>query len=240
MRKGQPVSDTIHNLFIKRLAREDFLRVEPFLERVTLPLKQEIIVPGEPITHVWFPESGMISVIAQAAGAEAIEVGLIGDEGMTDHLTAPGDTSVLKFLVQFQGTALAVEAARYLEWVSESPAVLKLILKYQQSMIVQTAHTALSHGTFTIPERLARWLLMSFDRSHDEDLPLVHEFLAVMLGVRRSGVSDAVARIEGHGAIKATRAKIKLLSRDILLDLCGGSYGIPEAEYARLMGPLPS
>ncbi|MDB5595139.1 MAG: cyclic nucleotide-binding [Hyphomicrobiales bacterium] len=232
-------SPAAHNLVLRRLAREDYLRLEPFLDRVSLTLKQELILPGEPISHVWFPESGMCSVIAQVEGSEKIEVAIVGDEGMTDHITDVGDTSVLRSIVQLKGAALAVPALRYVEWLRDCPAAFKIVLKYQQTLIVQMAYTALSHGSFNIEERLCRWLLMSFDRSHGEDLPFVHDFLASMLGVRRSGVSTAVAIIEGKGAIKATRARIKLRDRANLQELSGGSYGPPEAEYDRLMGPLP-
>src|SRR6478672_13582438 len=104
------------NGVLQRISADDFRSVAPFLERVELKLKKEIITPEEPITHVWFPESGMCSIIARSDESEAIEVGMIGMEGMTDHLTRVGDTSVLRSLVQLPGTALAVEASRYIEW----------------------------------------------------------------------------------------------------------------------------
>jgi CRP-like cAMP-binding protein len=229
----------LQNQILRRLSPDDFRAIEPCLERVELTLKQDLITPGEPITHVWFPESGMCSVIASARGSEAIEVGLIGLEGMTDHVTKLGDTSVLKSFVQMPGTALAVAAERYLAW-TKRPSVLAVVLRYQQSMIVQVSYTALSHGSFNVEERLARWLCMSFDRSLGADLPLIHEFIAMMLGVRRSGVTTALHILEGHQAIKATRGSIKLRDRAALEELTQGGYGVPEQEYARLMGPLPA
>jgi CRP-like cAMP-binding protein len=117
---------------------------------------------------------------------------------------------------------------------------LDVVLRYQQTMIVQASYTALSHGSFNIEERLARWLLMCFDRSKGADLPLVHEFIALMLAVRRSGVTTAIHVLEGNHAIKATRGSIQLRDREKLEELASGSYGDPESEYARLMGPLPT
>jgi CRP-like cAMP-binding protein len=228
----------LQNQILRRLSPDDFRAIEPCLERVELTLKQDLITPGEPITHVWFPESGMCSVIASARGSEAIEVGLIGLEGMTDHVTKLGDTSVLKSFVQMPGTAFAVGAERYIAW-TKRPSVLEVVLRYQQSMIVQVSYTALSHGSFNVEERLARWLCMSFDRSQGADLPLIHEFIAMMLGVRRSGVTTALHILEGHQGIKATRGSIKLRDRAALEDLTQGGYGVPEREYARLMGPFP-
>jgi CRP-like cAMP-binding protein len=225
------------NGILQRVPRADFLYIEPHIKRVELRLKQELIVPERPISHVWFPESGMCSIIVRSEGSEAIEVGIIGVEGMTDHLTRVGDFSVLKSIVQLQGTALAVEAERYIEWISVRPDVLRLVLRFQQSMLVQISFTALSHGSYTIEERLARWLLMSFDRSSGADLPLVHEFIAMMLAVRRSGVTTAMHILEGKHAIRAVRGLVQLRDRGMLEELAAGSYGLAEREYLRLMGP---
>ena len=226
------------NGVLQRLSADDFHSVEPYFTRVDLRLKQEIIVPNQPITHVWFPESGMCSIIARSEGTEAIEVGMVGVEGMTDHLTKAGDTSVLSSLIQLEGTALAIEADRYVDWMQERPHVLQLVLRYQQTMMVQISYTALSHGSYTIEERLARWLLMGFDRSDGGDLPLVHEFIAMMLAVRRSGVTTALHVLEGKHAIRAQRGLIQLRSREVLVELSAGSYGAAEREYERLMGPV--
>src|SRR4051812_18858038 len=121
------------NGVLQRISPDDFRGIEPFLERVELKLRQEVIKPEQPITHVWFPESGMFSIIARSDESEAIEVGMIGIEGMTDHLTRVGDTSVLQSLVQLPGTALAIEASRYIEWIEERPHVMRVVLRFQQS-----------------------------------------------------------------------------------------------------------
>jgi CRP-like cAMP-binding protein len=224
------------NGVLRRIAPDDFRGIEPFLKRVEVKLKEELIKPDEPISHVWFPESCMLSIIATSEESEAIEVGLIGMEGMTDHLTRVGDTSVLRSLVQLPGTALALEASRYVEWIEERPLVMRVVLRFQQSMMVQVSYTALSHGSYTIEERLARWLLMGFDRSGGRDLPLVHEFIAIMLAVRRSGVTTAMHVLEGKHAVRAVRGRIQLRNREVLVEMAAGSYGIAEREYIRLMG----
>src|SRR3954452_17069128 len=96
------------NGILRRLPKADYLQIEPFFEPVKLELRQELITPGVAISHVWFPESGICSVIAATGGSEAIEVGMVGMEGMTDHLTKAGDISLLKSIVQMPGTALRV------------------------------------------------------------------------------------------------------------------------------------
>jgi CRP-like cAMP-binding protein len=225
------------NGILRRVPRADLELVAPYFKQCELKLRDKVIIPDEPISHVWFPVSGMCSIIARSDGSEAIEVGIIGREGMTDHVTRVGDSSVLSSIVQLPGTALALETERYVDWIYKRPNVLRLVLRFQQSMMVQVSFTALSHGSFTIEERLARWLLMSFDRSDSEELPLVHEFIAMMLAVRRSGVTTAMHILEGKHAIRAERGRILLRSREVLEEVAGGSYGVPEREYIRLMGP---
>jgi CRP-like cAMP-binding protein len=230
----------VKNQILLRLTEEDSQALAPYLKPVRLSLKQELITPGQPISHVYFIETGMVSLIAVSEDSEAIEAGVIGHEGLTDQVLEAGDTSVLRTVVQLEGAALAVEASQYVAWITDRPSALKLVARFNQSMAVQTAYTALSHGSYTINERLARWLLMCFDRNEGEDLPLVHQFISLMLGVRRSGVTTALHVIEGEGAIKATRGHITLRDRAKLEELAAGSYGVPEKEYRRLLGPLPA
>ena len=230
----------VRNQLLLRLTEEDAQALVPHLKPVHLSLKQELITPGLPISHIYFPESGIVSIVTAAEGSEAIETGLIGREGVTDQVLETGDSSVLRCIVQLEGSALAVEASRYVEWISEHPAALKLLARYLQFTAIQLSFTALSHGSFNVDERLCRWLLMCFDRSDGEELPLVHQFISMMLGVRRSGVTTALHVIEGQGAIRATRGRIQLRDRAKLEELTAGSYGVPEREYQRLLGPLPN
>jgi len=230
----------VRNQLLLRFTTKDSEALAPYLKPVHLSLKQELITPGEPISHVYFVESGIVSLVAAADGAEAIETAVIGREGMTDHVLEAGDSSALRCLVQLEGSALAIEARHYVSWIAERPAALHVVARYLQFMAVQMAYTALSHGSFNIEQRLSRWLLMCFDRSDGEDLPFVHEFMSLMLGVRRSGVTTALHVIEGHGAVRATRGHVKLRDRAMLESLTAGSYGVPEREYQRLLGPLNS
>lgn len=182
----------------------------------------------------------MVSLIAEAKGSEAMEVGLVGNEGMTDQVLELGDTAFLRSIVQLPGSALAVEADEYVRWIDENPSALKLVARYLQALTAQTAASALANGSFTINERLARWLLMCFDRSDGAQIPIVHEAIALMLSVRRSGITTAMHVLEGHGAIKNSRGQIQLKDRDVLTELAQGSYGAPEREYVRLLRQMPS
>jgi CRP-like cAMP-binding protein len=220
------------------LPQDDFDRLEGKLELVDLKMRQLLLTEKHVITHVYFPESGICSVLPVSKGREIIEAGLFGRDGMTDFVHTPGvDRAPLRIMVQADGQAWRVTAEDFARASESSISFLRLVLKYEQAMLVQVSHTALSHGGFTVPERLARWLLMSQDRIGDQ-LPLVHDFLALMLGVRRAGVTDNIHILEGHGAIKARRGMITITDRPTLMELAEGSYGQAEAEYERLIGPF--
>jgi CRP-like cAMP-binding protein len=118
----------------------------------------------------------------------------------------------------------------------ESETLRSTLLKYVQTFTVQTAHTAVSNAHAKVPERLARWLLMAHDRLNGDILPLTHEFLSLMLGVRRAGVTEAVQNLRAKNLIKAGRGVIEVLDRKGLEKIAGDFYGVPEQEYQRLFG----
>jgi hypothetical protein len=148
------------------------------------------------------------------------------------------DQTPQEMFMQVPGVGLRIEAAAFTAALRQSPSLHASLLKYIQTFTIQTAHTAVSNGSYTIEERLARWLLMCHDRLDTDDLPLTHDFLAIMLAVRRSGVTVAVQTLEGAGMIKGHRGRVTILDRAKLLETANGSYGPPEAEYERLIGPL--
>jgi CRP-like cAMP-binding protein len=148
------------------------------------------------------------------------------------------DRSPYEALIQVPGSTLRIRTENLLQVIATSRSFHSLLLKYVQVCNVQAACTALSHGGYTILARLARWLLMCHDRLEGNDVPLVHEFLAIMLGVRRPGVTEHLHLLEGVHAIKATRGLITIVDRPKLLEAAGDSYGLPEAEYERVLGRL--
>lgn len=205
-------------------------------EAVELTLRQNIERPNEAIKHVYFPESGFISVVAKS-GSRGVEAGLIGREGMTGHVILMGNhRSPNECYVQSAGKAqrMAVEDLR--SAMAASASLRALLLRFAQTFMIQVTHTALANGRAKIEERLARWLLMAQDRLAPDDIKLTHEFLALMLGVRRPGVTDVVNELEGKGLIRAQRGNIKIVDREGLEETAGVIYGVPEAEYRRLIG----
>jgi CRP-like cAMP-binding protein len=137
--------------------------------------------------------------------------------------------------MQCAGPALRIGVDELRTVMDESRPVRELLLKYAHVFLIQVAATALADGRYDIEQRLARWILMSQDRI-GEELPLTHDFLALMLGVRRSSVTDALHRLEGTLAIKAERSLISVRDRDTLKAIAGPSYGMPEQEYERHLG----
>jgi CRP-like cAMP-binding protein len=229
------MSSSIKNRLLLKLTEKDFGILHSRMELVNLELKRELLRKGDVIDFVYFPENCVISFIAKTEHVQGIEVGMAGLEGMSNMVVRPGDLTSLTALVQVAGSAWRVSALDFTNLLHTLPSLNEINLRYKEASAIQFAYTALAHGSFTIEERLARWLLMSHDRSQRDTIPVIHEFLAMMLAVRRSGITTATHVLEGVGAIKAVRGALTILSRDKLLEIAGESYGEPEAEYARLM-----
>jgi hypothetical protein len=225
----------VKNRLLRKLAPSDFETIRPLLETVDLEMKQVIVERDIPIEHVYFPENCVCSILAFTEHVHPIEVGMIGFEGMSNFVVNYGDQTPLQTVVQVPGIASRMKARDFAKGLKELPSLNDVTLRYKEALAIQFAYTALSHGSFTIEERLARWLLMSHDRSQRANIPLVHEFVAAMLAVRRAGVTTSIHILEGSGAIKATRGTITIRDRDKLKEIANGSYGVPEAEYERLM-----
>src|SRR6185312_3289429 len=137
--------------------------------------------------------------------------------------------------LQIGGNGRRMQAATFLEVMSRSETLRSLMMKSANAFMIQTAHTALANGRAKLEERLARWLLMAHDRLDSDAVPLTHEFLAVMLGVRRAGVTVALHSFERRGMITTRRGQLTLVNRAGIEQVAGSFYGIPEAELKRLM-----
>lgn len=225
------------NRLLAAMAPADYELLLPRLQPAVLELRQVFEKPNEPIQAVYFVEHGMASVVANTRRDRKIEVGIIGREGMSGVTVVLGITqSPNETFVQVAGAGLRIGADHLRAAMDESATLQPFLLRYAQALMVQTAQTALANGRARIGERLARWLLMAHDRSDGDDLPLTHEFLAIMLGVRREGVTIALQRLEGVNLIRARRGLIVILDRNGLETCADGSYGVSEVEYERLIG----
>jgi CRP-like cAMP-binding protein len=193
--------------------------------------------PNRRIDTVYFMEAGIASVVAVQADDTQVEVGLIGSEGMTGSaVVLGGDQSPLSTYIQVAGEAQLIKADELRKAMRASDSLKSLLLKYVQVFMVQTTHTAISNARSHIDRRLARWILMAHDRTGDKTLPLTHEFLSLMLSVRRPGVTEALQSLRQQQLIENGRNKIIVLNRNGIEKLAGPSYGVPEKEYRRLIG----
>jgi CRP-like cAMP-binding protein len=225
------------NKLLASLADRDFDLLEPHLEFVTLDLRKNLERPNRRIDAVYFPEAGFASVVAvQSSGKEA-EVGLIGREGMTGLPIVFGNhRSPHATFVQAPGTATRMPATELRKAFLTSPSLRDSMLKFAQAFGVQTSHTAVCNAQSKLDVRLARWLLMAHDRIGEETMPLTHEFLARMLGVRRAGVTETLQALRDQDLISYGRGLITVEDRKGMERKAGAAYGVPEAEYRRLIG----
>ena len=223
---------SVRNRLLAKLSPDDFSRLQPSFEPVTLGRGVVLIAPDQPIEHVYFLEAGVTSIVANTAGGRRIEIGLTGRDGLAGTPVVLGvDRTPHETFMQVAGSALRIRTHDLRQAVRASASLLALLLLYVQAFTIQTAHTALCNGSHKVEERLARWLLMCHDRVEGDDLPLTHEFIALMLGVRRAGVTDAINLLHRRRIIRAQRGTITVLRRAKLEAAGGDSYGIPEAEY---------
>jgi CRP-like cAMP-binding protein len=216
------------NHILTRLSKADFRLLEPHLEAVDLPLRRQLAARNKRVVHVYFIESGIASVVANG-GETAIEVGLIGREGMTGPSVVMGNTDRIphETYMQIAGHGQRIKAVQLREAIDTSVALHRVLLAYIHSFMSQTTQTALANGRSKIEERLARWLLMAHDRLDSDELPLTHEFLAIMLGVRRSGVTVALQELERKGLIAHRRSVLTIADRDGLEHSTNGTYSPP-------------
>ncbi|WP_430252300.1 Crp/Fnr family transcriptional regulator [Neorhizobium sp. DAR64860/K0K1] len=231
-----PNQADVHNRLLRIVEPDTFKALASHLELTDLPLKHVLVSADEPNRHVYFLESGLASVVAFSTDEEMVEVGHVGREGVAGHhVLMMTDQTPTKTFMQVAGSAYRIPVAPFIEIVASNHAFGQLMLRYVHSCTIQLAHSALANARYNVYERLARWLLMCQDRLGDE-LPLTHEFLSVMLGVRRSGVTDQLHLLEGQHAIKARRGHITVRDRAKLEEIASGCYGVPESEYQRLTG----
>ena len=239
MTDAAPTRATMRNQLLGRLNTSDWNLIAPHMEAITLKERQVVEVPAKPITHVYFIEIGVVSVVAVNVEDHRIEVGVIGNEGMTGVPLVMGDTKAQhSAYMQIPGNGYRIAATAFTEALKKSPTLNGLMLKSAQAFMIQTAHTALANGRAKLEERLARWLLMAHDRLDTDAVPLTHEFLAVMLGVRRAGVTVALHSFEQRGYISMRRGQLTLINRSGIEQVAGSFYGMPEAELKRLMSEV--
>jgi CRP-like cAMP-binding protein len=225
------------NRLLSVLSDGDFALLQPHLRHVALPLLYDLERPNRKIEMVYFMEAGIASIVAVQSDGIRVEVGLVGREGMSGvAVVLGGAQSPHSTYIQVAGEGQRITANELRNAQNASPSLRDLLLKFAQVFMVQTAHTAVANARAHIDQRLARWILMAHDRTDDKTIPLTHEFLSLMLGVRRAGVTEALQTLKRQKLIDTGRNQIVVRNRKGLERKAGSSYGAPEKEYRRLIG----
>jgi CRP-like cAMP-binding protein len=203
------------NKLLAALPVGDIERLRQHLHRVPLVLEQVLHEVGHPLENVYFVEDGLVSLTANTGDNGLVEVGMTGREGLvgTAALLSPHSHAIHRALVQIGGSAWRMQSAVLREMMEQSPALRDRCFRYLQVVMAQTSQSAACNARHALPERLARWLLMSRDRADGDTIPMTQEFLSYMLGVRRAGVSIAVTALHARGLIQQSRGHMTILDR---------------------------
>jgi CRP-like cAMP-binding protein len=215
------------NSLLAALSREEYRSLIPELEPVALTSGEVLYEPGERIRHVYFLNDGHVSLLMVMADRKALEVGLVGKEGLIGIGLALGaDTSPVRVLVQGSGSALRMKAASFCEALARSPPLQREVYRYAYAKLIQARQTAACNRFHQVEARLARWLLLTRDRVGSDRFHLTHEFLADTLGVRRVGVTNAATSLQRRKLISYQRGNIRILDREGLKGAACACYEI--------------
>ena len=226
------------NRLLAALPPDSLDRLASQLQAVELPFRKVLHEASKPITTVYFPTSGWLSMLAYMEDGDGAEVGLIGNEGVVGFPILLGaDHDDIEAMVQCEGTALSIGTDALRLAMDGDQALRSLLLRYVLAHYSQVARTAACNGRHYIEQRLARWLLMAHDRARGSDeFPMTHEFLSMMLGVRRAGISTSANALQRAGMIEYERGRMRITDRPGLESAACECYGIVRRAYDGLLG----
>jgi hypothetical protein len=227
----------VRNKLLRAMAEDDFARLGPSLEVIDLP-RRFVLSSADRITdHTYFIESGIGSVVVQS-GKLAAEVCIVGSDGMVPTTAVLGASSLpFEIFMQVGGHGLRIENAHLVAAYNASLGLRGVLNRYIQAASIQSAYTSFSNANHQVEQRLARWILMCHDRTDLDRIELTHEFLSVMLAVRRQSVTTTLHVLEGKSLISSSRGSVTVRDRKGLERLAGDAYGVPEREYDLLIRP---
>ena len=223
------------NALLRALAVEDMDAIGPALEAVALVKDHPIFLPGEPASHVWFPNNGMISIVALDDKGSAIEVVTVGHQGMTGLSVVLGsETMIYSSMVQVPGHGWRIETAAFRRLL-DRPGIRSVMLRYVLAAMTQMGQNAACGQLHNLEARCARWLLLVYDDVAGDTFPLTQDYLAMMLGVTRPSVSEAASSLQRAGLIRYVRGQITVLDRAGLEAMSCECYRIVRRELERLL-----
>lgn len=229
--------DSPVNQILAALPPVEYQRIAPHLKPVDLVSGEILLEPNEPIEKIYFPQRAMISLVSIMMDGSTTEIGLIGNEGMIGlSAILGGNSTISRTIVQVSGTALEVSAEVIRQEFQRGEKLHELLLLYTQALLTQVSQSAACNRQHNIEARLARWLLSVQDCILKDELPLTQEFIANMLGTRRSGVTVAAGMLQQAGIIRYSRGKITILDQQALEETACECYHLIQNEFLRLLG----
>jgi len=236
-----PTAEPTRNRLLAALPQRERERLLACFRPVRLALAEVLNGSGGPVRHAYFPLEGCISLSTQAGGDAALDVGLIGNEGMLGIGLVLGVESCAQVaVVQGAGLALRADSASFRHALRACPALARTLKRYVHVLMDQLTQNATCSRFHVIEARLARLLLMTQDRANvKKPMHLTHEALAGRLGVRRAGISIAASALQGHALIAYRRGEVTILDRNALKRAACNCYGTDNDIYARIMGDRP-
>ncbi|WP_036255902.1 Crp/Fnr family transcriptional regulator [Methylocapsa acidiphila] len=227
------------NRLLSLLTKGDYERIRSHLQPIALEYRQSLYHARKPIGFVYFIETGVGSLVNTMANGEAAEVGTIGNEGVVGLPLVFGDSRApTSVYVQVPGAGLRMKATLFKKEMAQSASMRKVMLRYAHAFFNQVAQSAACNHFHTIQQRCCRWLLMTHDRMQSDEFLLTQEFLAMMLGVQRTGVTAAAGALQRAGLIRYKRGHVTILDRRALENLSCECYGVSKMEFDRLLGNL--
>ena len=224
------------NSLLARLADNEWDRWQPYLEPIELPLGQVLHESGGAMENVYFPTTAIVSLLYVLENGASAEIAVIGCDGIVGvSVFMGGQSTPSRAVVQSAGEAFKLRSSVMMEQFNLAGPVLHLLLRYTQALLTQMAQTAVCNRHHTLDQQLCRWLLLSLDRLHSNELKMTQELIANMLGVRREGVTEAAARLDKAGLISYRRGHITVLDRPGLERRTCECYAVVKSEYDRLL-----
>jgi CRP-like cAMP-binding protein len=238
LRPGRPQKGS--NRLLDRLAPADFAVLQPHSKPLELRRGDVLYEARGAIERVYFPLSGMVSLLAVMRGGEMIETGMVGREGMVGaSVIADNWQSFAQATVQIQGAALQIGSAQFVEACRASPRLAALAHRSQAVILLQAQQNAACHALHSIEARFARWMLQSQDVVESPEIELTQEFLSHMLGVQRTSVSLVAHTLQGAGLIRYTRGHITVVDRARLEACACECYAVIRGEAEKALSPAP-
>jgi CRP-like cAMP-binding protein len=225
------------NRLLSALSKADYKRLEPHMERLYLEMKHVAFESNTPIEYAYFPLTGIASMVTVMKNGRAVEVATVGNEGMIGLPLFLGvNVTPSRAFTQVPGESIRIKANAFQKEVNRQGGLAKMLQVYTQALMVQISQGMACNGSHNIFQRTSRWLLMTHDRVAADKFPLSQEFIGVMLGVRRAGVSEVASKLRKAGLIRYSRGIMEIVDRAGLEQASCECYAVIQHEFERLLG----